>query len=166
MTAPALSRDPSSNDAQAGPLPVLAGESFAVLLSALAGRLNRGASSFYQRRYGFGMSEFRILLTLSLADGLNVGEVARAADIDKAAGSRSLRLLQERGHVAIQQTPTRGRAAIVRLTQDGEALARDIRQVARQRNERLLSVLAPGERIAAEQILRKLIDGVEHMNKE
>lgn len=155
-----------ANDAPAETIPALADESFGILVAALAGRLNRRAGNFYQQRYGFGMAEFRILLTLSLADGLNVGEVAQAADIDKAATSRSLRVLQERGYVAMQQTLTRGRAAIARLTREGDGLARDVRQVARQRNERLLSVLTPEERAQAETIVRKLIDGVEYMNKE
>lgn len=155
-----------ANDAPVEAIPALADESFGILVAALAGRLNRGAGNFYQQRYGFGMAEFRILLTLCLSDGLNVGEVAQAADIDKAATSRSLRVLQERGYVAKQQTLTRGRAAIARLTREGEVLARDVRQVARQRNERLLSVLTLEERAQAETIVRKLIDGVEYMNKE
>jgi len=158
--------DACADEAPVEAIPALADESFGILVAALSGRLNRRAGNFYQRRYGFGMAEFRVLLTLCLVDGVNVGEVAQAADMDKAAASRSLRLLQERGYVAMQQTPTRGRAAIARLTREGEVLARDVRQVARQRNERLLSVLSAEERVLAETLVRRLIDGVEHMNKE
>lgn len=149
-----------------GPLPALADKYLAVLVVTLAGRLNRGATSFYLRHFGITMADYRIVLTLGLAKGLNVGEVAVAADVDKAVASRSLRVLGERGLVDLEQTSGRGRAAIVHLTEAGRSFERGLKQAARKREARLVAPLAADERVQAAALLRKLIDGVAGMNKD
>lgn len=163
------SSQPGANAAPpdlAAPIAPLAQEYIAVLVTSLAGRLNRGASSYYLREFGIGMTEFRIVLAVGLAKGLNVGEVATAADIDKAAASRSLRLLQGRGIVEMEQTSTRGRAAIVHLTPAGRIFERDLKKAARRRDQRLLEALSAQERVLATGLIRKLIDCVPNMNKD
>lgn len=152
--------------ALAAPLPPLADKYLAVLVVTLAGRLNRGATSFYMRHFGITMADYRIVLALGLAKGLNVGEVATAADVDKAAASRSLRLLGRRGLVDLEQTSGRGRAAIVHLTEAGRAFERELKKAARQREARLVAALDADERLQAAALVRKLIDGVTRMNKD
>lgn len=148
------------------PIAPIAQEYIAVLVTSLAGRLNRGASSYYLREFGIGMTEFRIVLAVGLAKGLNVGEVATAADIDKAAASRSLRLLQGRGIVEMEQTSTRGRAAIVHLTPEGKAFEREVKKAARRRDRLLIAGLSAQERAQATALIQKLIDSVPNMNKD
>lgn len=154
---------PVSAEAAVAPL---AQKYLAVLILSLAGRLNRGASSFYMGRFGITMVDYRIVLALGLAKGLNVGEVATAADVDKAAASRSLRALQQRGFVHLEQTNGRGRAAIVHLTDAGRAFERELKKEARVREQRFVAALTAQEREQAAVLVRKLIDGVPNMNKE
>jgi DNA-binding MarR family transcriptional regulator len=148
------------------PVAPLAQKYLAVLVMTLAGRLNRGASNFYMGRFGITMVDYRIVLALGLAKGLNVGEVATAADVDKAAASRSLRLLEQRGLVDLEQTSGRGRAAIVHLTEAGRAFERELKKAARVREQRFVASLTADERDQAAALVRKLIDGVPNMNKE
>lgn len=150
----------------AAPVTPLADDSVSFLVMSLARRLNRGASDFYLRQFDIGMADFRVLLALGLSRGLNVGAVALAADVDKAAASRSLRQLQERGLVQMEQTSTRGRAAIVHLTAEGVAYEREIRRAARRREKRFVASLAPEERAQAAGLIRKLIGNVPEMNKD
>lgn len=150
----------------AAPIAPLAQEYLAVLVMSLAGRLNRGASSYYLRHFGIGMAEFRIVLALGLAKGLNISEVATAADVDKAAASRSLRVLQGRGMVELEQTSSRGRAAIVHLTPAGATFERELRKAARRRDRRWIEALSEQERALAAELIRKLIDGVPNMSKD
>ena len=49
------------------------------------------------------MTEWRLLVVLNSTDSLNVGELSDAADLDKAAVSRSLMLLQERKLISVEQ---------------------------------------------------------------
>ncbi|MDB5816573.1 MAG: transcriptional regulator, MarR family [Rhizobacter sp.] len=150
----------------APPIGMLAQEYIAVLVLSLAGRLNRGASSFYSRHFDIGMTEFRIILALGLVKGLNVGEVAAAADVDKAAASRSLRLLEGRGIVELEQTNTRGRAAIVHLSKAGAKLEGQIRKAAKQRDKQLTESFSDDELAQALAVIRRLIASVPNMNKE
>lgn len=150
----------------AAPIAPLAEEYLAVLVLSLAGRLNRGAAGYYLRQFDIGMTDFRIVMALGLVKGLNVGEVAAAADVDKAAASRSLKFLQTRGLVELEPTDTRGRAAIVHLTDEGHAFERELRKAARRRDKRLLAGLDQDERVQAVALIRKLIAGVPNMNKE
>lgn len=150
----------------AAPIARLAEEYIAVLVLSLAGRLNRGAASYYLRHFDIGMTDFRILMALGIVKGLNIGEVAAAGDVDKAAASRSLKFLQGRGLVELEQTGSRGRAAIVHLTEEGRAFERDLRKVARRRDKRLLAALSDAERVQAAALIRKLIAAVPNMNKE
>jgi DNA-binding MarR family transcriptional regulator len=150
----------------AAPVAPLAEKYLAVLIMSLAGRLNRGASAFYMKRFGIAMADYRTVLALGLAKGLNIGEVASAADVDKAAASRSLRILEKRGFVELEQTHGRGRAAIVHLTEEGRRFERELKKISRAREERFLAALGPQERVQAVGLIRKLIDGVPAMNKD
>ena len=53
------------------------------------------------------------------------------------AVSRSLVLLEERKLISVEQTRTRGRAAIVRLTAEGRKLSEKLLKVSREREARL-----------------------------
>lgn len=159
-------RQPNSSRDVAAPIPPLAQDYLAVLVMTLAVRLSRGASSYYLRHFDIGMTEFRIVLAVGMAKRLNISEVATAAGVDKASTSRSLRLLQGRGIVELEQTRTRGRAAIVHLTPEGKAFERDVRKAARRRDRLLIAGLSAQERTLAVELIQKLIDRVPDMNKD
>ena len=150
----------------AAPIAPLAEEYIAVLIMSLAGRLNRGAANHYQQHFDISMVDYRIVLALGLAKGLNISAVAAAADVDKAAASRSLRALEARGVVELEQTGSRGRAAIVHLTEAGRQLERQLEKSSRLREQRFLSLLTQGEHTQATALLKKLIAGVQLMNQE
>lgn len=150
----------------AAPIAPLADEYIAVLIMSLAGRLNRGASGYYQKHFEISMVDYRIVLALGLARNLNISAVATCADVDKAAASRSLRALEQRGIVELEQTASRGRAAIVHLTPAGRLLERQLRKSSRLRERRFIAALSEGEHAQAIALLKKLIAGVPHMNKD
>ena len=116
---------------------LLAQQHITVLLVGIGLRLNRGASAYYRAAFDIGMAEWRLLLVLGSTEALNVGELSAAADLDKAAVSRSLVLLEERNLVSVTQTRTRGRAAIAKLTPEGKKLSARLMQVSQQRQARL-----------------------------
>jgi DNA-binding MarR family transcriptional regulator len=165
MTMPIKPKEPAVSELATALAP-LADEYIAVLIMTLAGRLNRGASNYYLKHFDINMADYRIVLALGLTKNLNVGAVAVAADIDKAAASRSLRALEKRGLVELEQTSTRGRAAIVNLTERGRQLERKIKKSSRLRERRFVSLLSDDERVQATGLLKKLIAGVPLMNKE
>jgi DNA-binding MarR family transcriptional regulator len=134
----------------------LAQEHVAVLVSNIGMRLNRGATAYYRAAWNLGMAEWRLLIVLNSTASLNVGELAEAADLDKAAVSRSLALLEERKLVSVEQTRTRGRAAIARLTTEGQKLSAKLLQISRAREARLLKNFSRDEKDRLNALLQKL----------
>jgi DNA-binding MarR family transcriptional regulator len=61
-------------------------------------------------------------------DGLRPSEVAARGQMTKQAANRLIRHLESRGYIALEPDPTDQRARIVRLTDQGWALIRTIRE--------------------------------------
>jgi DNA-binding MarR family transcriptional regulator len=135
---------------------LLARQHITVLLVGIGLRLTRGASAYYRAAFDLGMAEMRLLLVLSSTEALNVGELSAAADLDKAAVSRSLALLGERKLVSVTQTRTRGRAAIAKLTPEGKKLAARLMQVSLQRQARLFKSFTKADKERLHALLDQL----------
>jgi len=135
---------------------LLAQQHITVLLVSIGLRLNRGASAYYRAAFDLGMAEWRLLLVLGSTEALNVGELSAAADLDKAAVSRSLVLLEERKLVSVVQTRTRGRAAIAKLTPEGKKLSARLMQVSLQRQARLFKNFTKADKERLNALLAQL----------
>ena len=102
------------------------------------------------------MAEWRLLMVLMSTEALKFGELSPAADLDKAAVSRSLVLLQQRKLVSVTQTRTRGRAAIAELTAEGKKLSARLMQVSLQRQERLFKNFTKADKERLHALLARL----------
>lgn len=158
---------PPSNQHATGPVGAAKAEVnrfLAAYIMGVANRLANGASQHYRSRFDIGMSEWRALMAIGTSSHRIVREVAEMADLDYAAASKSLKLLQQRGYVAIEQTQRRGRAALARLTPEGLEVWRALCRSARRRQERLLSAFTPQEVETLWELLRRIEAQVPHMN--
>jgi DNA-binding MarR family transcriptional regulator len=135
---------------------ILGEEHIGVLLSSVGTRLNRGATAYYRRAWNLSMVEWRLLMVLRDTEFLNVGELSEAADLDKAAVSRSLALLEERKLVSVEQTRTRGRAAIAKLTIEGRKLSEKLLRVSLEREALLFKYVTPADKEQLNVLLRQL----------
>jgi DNA-binding MarR family transcriptional regulator len=145
---------------------MLAREHVAVLVSTIGMRLNRGATAYYRSAWKIGAVEWRLLMTLKSIESLNVGELSDAADIDKAAASRSLAILDERGLVSVEQTRSRGRAAIARLTPEGRKLAAKLTEISRERDARLFKDFSPDDKEKLRELLHRLSQSLDKADWE
>jgi DNA-binding MarR family transcriptional regulator len=145
---------------------MLAREHVTVLLSNIGARLSRGATAYYRAAWDISMVEWRLLMTLNSIEALNVSELSDAADVDKAAASRSLVLLQERKLISIVQTRSRGRAAIAKLTADGRKFAAKLVRVSTEREARLLKEFTRGDREHLSALLHQLSQALDHADWE
>lgn len=153
------------------PAPVNAGQAqvnrfLAAYIMGVANRLANGASNYYRQHFNLGMSEWRTMIAIGSRSGLIVREVAERADIDYAAASKSLRVLETRGLVDIEQTQTRGRAAKAVLTPEGQLLYRRLRDSARKRQKRLTAAFDADEINQLWSLLRKVEAQVPVMNAD
>lgn len=157
--------DPLTTPTQSSPPlgGILADEFIAVLITTIAMRLSRGSTNFYRARWDIGMLDWRVLLALDRTQALNVGALADAAGLDKAAVSRSLGALGERGIVTVEQTRSRGRAAIAALTPAGRALCGEILAASRKRQNRLFKAFPKNDTDALAATLRRFAQALDEV---
>jgi DNA-binding MarR family transcriptional regulator len=136
----------------------------AAYIMGVANRLANGASNHYRSRFNMGMSEWRAMMAIGTSSHRIVREVAEMADLDYAAASKSLKLLQQRGLVDTQLTQRRGRAALASLTPEGLAVYKQLRDSARQRQKRLVSSFSAEEIETLWALLQRVELAVPHMN--
>jgi DNA-binding MarR family transcriptional regulator len=138
----------------------------AAYIMGVANRLATGASNHYRKRYNMGMSEWRTMMAIGASTDRIVREVAEMADLDNAAASKSLKLLQSRGLVAIEQTSRRGRASIASLTPEGKVLYKNLKAEAKKRQIRLLDGFDPGDVEQLWSLLKRIERQVPNMNAD
>ena len=138
----------------------------AAYVMGIANRLTNGASNHYRKHFNLGMSEWRAMMAIGGTSESIVRQVAEMADLDHAAASKSVRVLEQRGLVTIEQTSRRGRAAIVRLTPEGTEVHKKLREAARRRQRRLVSAFSAEEQEQLWSLLRRLKAQVTYMNEE
>ena len=136
----------------------------AAYIMGIANRLANGASNHYRSEFGMGMSEWRAMMAIGTSSHRIVREVSEMADLDYAAASKSLKLLQQRGLVAIEQTQRRGRAAIASLTPEGLQMWRKLRASAQKRQKRLISGFSEEELETLWSLLRRIEERIPIMN--
>lgn len=138
----------------------------AAYIMGVANRLANGASAHYRKKFNLGMSEWRTIMAIGTSDHRIVREVAEKADLDYAAASKSLRVLEDRGLVTIEHTSRRGRAAIAKLTDEGLILYRKLLESSRKRQKRLLSGFSQEEIHQLWSLLRRIEEQVPFMNAD
>jgi len=72
------------------------------------------------------------------------------------AVSRSLALLEERKLISVEQTRTRGRAAIAKLTAEGRKLSEKLLQVSLEREALLFKYFTPADKERLNVLLHQL----------
>lgn len=131
-------------------------ELFSYRLNRLAYVSSRIAAGLNESRYGVGPREWRIIALLGAAPDMSLNAVAREANIDKSQASRTVSELIERGLICRSADSQDGRGVSLDLTRTGRALYEEMFPAAVQRNEAMLSVLSPAERVEMERMLDKL----------
>ena len=127
------------------------------LLVFIANRLTSSGSATYRRRFGIGIVDFRVMAMLSIEPGVSGARICEVIGLDKAAVSRTLKTLEERGYVTA--LPGQARARTVTLTPAGEALYQRAWKMAQWREAKLLSLLSPTEQETLRSLLRTLLAG-------
>ena len=107
------------------------------LIISISNNLYRRASQFYQSRFGIGVTEWRVLSALAAEPNSTANRLCGIAQLDKAATSRSLKVLESGGHVTIAPHKSDARKRIVAFTPAGLNLYEKILAVAMNRQKRM-----------------------------
>lgn len=134
------------------------------LLVFLANKLTSGASAILRRHFGVGTTEWRIMAMLGVEPWIAAGRVCKVIGFDKAAVSRSLALLQDKGLVCARAHASDGRSLVYALTDRGWRLHGRILAISLEREQRLLGDLSAAEREVLIGLLNRLHRRIPAMN--
>jgi len=137
-----------------------------VALNFAANRFTRSAARLYQREFGIGAMDWRMLVMLTRAPGCNVAEASETIGIDKAAVSRSLARLEGAGLAEAVVNRPDARRREWSLTPKGKDLHDRILKVALARQKRLLQGFSVAEVEQFNDFLARFLDNLEAMNEE
>jgi DNA-binding MarR family transcriptional regulator len=133
-------------------------------LVVTANRFTRSASRVYQARYGIGAMEWRMLVMLTQEPGAGVARAVEVIGIDKAAVSRALGRLEDKGLARAEAPSTDPRRRAWRLTADGHALHDRMLQDALDRQERILEGLSLEDVASLTRMLRHIASNIEALD--
>lgn len=137
-----------------------------VLLTFAANRFTRAASRLYQKEYGLGATDWRMLVMLTRQPGASVSQASQTIGIDKAAVSRCLARLEKKGlaeGVGTHANDERRRGWI--LTERGRAMHAEILEVALERQARLLSGFSSQDVADFNRMLTLFLTNLEQLEK-
>jgi DNA-binding MarR family transcriptional regulator len=130
--------------------------SFPLFVSTIANKISRGGSRVYLRLFGIGIIEWRILRVLAEQPGATAQMVCNRIDLDKAAASRSLQVLERMGYVCVDAHPSDARKRTLSLTATGQTLHDRILPVSLQREQHLLRGFSDSEREILLSMLKRM----------
>jgi len=96
-------------------------------------------------------------------DALGLRELARAAGVSPPTATRMIAGLEDRGLVTREPAPGDRRAVRLALTDAGRAAVAEQRARTMDRRRAVFERLAPAERRAAAQVMRRLADAFEEL---
>jgi DNA-binding MarR family transcriptional regulator len=122
----------------------------------VANLLSRGAELRYRREFGVSLWEWRTVALLGAAEPQSLGDLARAAGIDKGQMSRVVSGLAKRKLVVRDANHADGRGVHLRLSKSGRKLYGGLIGAAAERDAALRGCLSESEKTVFERVLDKL----------
>ena len=135
-------------------------------LSVLSNRVSQTIAGAYARRFGLGITEWRVIAVLGRYPGLSANGVAARTAMDKVAVSRSVARLLERGLLQRDTHDDDRRRSVLELSTDGYLIYDEVVPMALEYERRLLAPLDADERAQLDRLLAKLAAGVAGLSEE
>ena len=135
-------------------------------LSILSNRVSQIIAGAYARRFGLGVTEWRVIAVLGRYPGLSANAVAARTAMDKVAVSRTVARLLERGLLQRDTHDDDRRRSVLELSRDGYGIYDEVVPVALEYERRLLAPLDADEQAQLDRLLRKLNEGVAQLDVE
>lgn len=156
---PSANATAASDPAAEGQAPLLLAEFLPYRFSVVAERMSRVFAERYEREFGLGIPEWRVMAVLGERAPRSTQQVIEATGMDRVRVSRAVIRLADKGLVAREAHPDDRRAQMLGLTRRGLDTYRRIVPLARALQAELAAALEPGELEALGRILAKLHAG-------
>lgn len=145
-----------ATDEQAAPLKLE--EFLPYRLNVVANLVSQALSRLYVERYGIGVPEWRILVTLGQFEVMTAKAIGAHSHMHKTKVSRAVSDLERRKLVMRRENRADRREAFLSLTPAGRAIYNDLAPGALDFADRLLEMIDPNDRPAFERAIARLSD--------
>ena len=127
-------------------------------LNVLSSLVSQALTRVYGQRYGIGIPEWRVLVTLGQYGVMTGKAVGAHTHMHKTKVSRAVAQLEQRRFVTRRANRADLREAFLSLTQAGRAVYEEAAPIALDFTKRLSEVVAPSDRAAFDRAMRQLTE--------
>jgi DNA-binding MarR family transcriptional regulator len=133
-------------------------------LSVLSNRVSQTIAGAYARRFGIGVTEWRVIAVVGRYPGLSANAVAARTAMDKVAVSRAVARLLARGLLQREMHGDDRRRSVLQLSEDGYRIYDEVVPLALDCERRLLEQLSEEERATLHALIDRLMqDGLARL---
>ncbi len=125
-------------------------------LNVVSSLVSQALSRVYARRYGIGVPEWRVLVTLGQFEAMTAKAIGAHTHMHKTKVSRAVALMEKRRLLARRSNREDKREAFLSLTAGGQAMYEEIAPHALDFAKRLTEILTPADREAFNRALKLL----------
>jgi DNA-binding MarR family transcriptional regulator len=125
-------------------------------LNVVASLVSQALSRIYAERYGIGVPEWRVLVTLGQYTMMTGKAIGAHSHMHKTKVSRAVALLEKRKLLARRANREDLRESFLTLTPAGRAMYEDLAPIALQFTRRLSEAIDPSDRAAFERAVDRL----------
>jgi DNA-binding MarR family transcriptional regulator len=125
-------------------------------LNVVSSLVSQALSRVYARRYGIGVPEWRVLVTLGQYKAMTAKAIGAHTHMHKTKVSRAVALLEKRRLLARRANREDMREAFLSLTAGGRSMYEEVAPHALDFTHRLTEILTPGDREAFHRALEQL----------
>ena len=127
-------------------------------LNVLSSLVSQALSRVYGQRYGIGIPEWRVLVTLGEYGVMTGKAIGERTHMHKTKVSRAVAQLEQRKFVTRRANRADLREAFLSLTPSGRAVYEEAAPIALDFTNRLSEVVAPSDRAAFDRAMRQLTE--------
>jgi len=127
-------------------------------LNVLSSLVSQALTRVYGQRYGIGIPEWRVLVTLGQYGVMTGKAVGAHTHMHKTKVSRAVAQLEQRKFVTRRANRADLREAFLSLTPAGRAIYEEAAPIALDFTNRLSEVVAPSDRAAFDRAMRQLTE--------
>jgi len=133
-------------------------------LSVLSNRVSQTIAGAYARRFGIGVTEWRVIAVVGRYPGLSANAVAARTAMDKVAVSRAVARLLARALLQREMHGDDRRRSVLQLSEDGYRIYDEVVPLALDCERRLLEQLSEEERATLHALIDRLMqDGLARL---
>lgn len=131
------------------------------LLNAVSNAWGRKTSTIYRSDFGLGIVEWRVIAMLNIEPGITASRVCDVIRLDKAAVSRALKHLLQKGLLSFEQPSNDSRKRLWRLSEAGLKTHDELLSVALSCENELVAGVSPEDLDVFLRVMRQMLTNID-----